>query len=62
MQDANINNGPELLVNAINLSPSSLVQIFFSLKSTTILAPVGYPLIIPIIKAIAPSPGTLNNF
>lgn len=57
-----IKRGPELLVKAKSLSPSSFEQMFFSLKLTTIFAPVGYPLIIPIIIAIAPSPGTLNIF
>ena len=36
-----INRGPELLVNAISLSHSSVLQIFFSFKFETILAPVG---------------------
>ena len=55
-----IKSGPELLVKASNLSPSSFVQIPFCLKFVTILAPIGYPLIIPIINAKAPSPGTLK--
>lgn len=55
-----IKSGPELLVKAISLSPSSLVHMPFCLKLVTILAPIGYPLMIPIIKAKAPSPGTLN--
>ena len=36
-----INNGPELLVKANNLSASSLVTIFWSIKFATILAPTG---------------------
>lgn len=56
-----INKGPELLVKAKSLSHSSLVQVPSSLKRVTILAPIGYPLTIPIIKANAPSPGTLKN-
>ena len=55
-----INKGPELLVKASILSPSSFVQSPFSLKWHTIFAPTGYPLIIPIKKAYAPSPGTLK--
>ena len=39
----NIKSGPELLVNAINLSLSSFDKIFCSFKLETILAPVGYP-------------------
>ena len=38
-----IKRGPELLVKAISLSHSSNVKRFFSFKSETILAPVGYP-------------------
>lgn len=38
-----INNGPELFVKAIKRSHSSVLQIFFSFKLETILAPVGYP-------------------
>lgn len=56
-----INRGPELLVKLSNLSHSSFVQIFFSLKEVAILAPTGYPLIIPIIKAKEPSPLILNK-
>ena len=56
-----INKGPELLVKLSNLSHSSLEQIFFSLNVDAILAPTGYPLIIPIIKAKEPSPLILNN-
>lgn len=56
-----INRGPELFVKLNNLSHSSLEQIFFSLKLVAILAPTGYPLIIPIIKAKEPSPLILNN-
>ena len=44
-----------------NLSHSSLEQILFFLKFVAILAPTGYPLIIPIINAKAPSPRILNN-
>lgn len=55
-----IKRGPELLVKARSLSPSSFVQIPFCLKLVTILAPIGYPLIIPIINAKAPTPGTLK--
>ena len=36
-----INKGPELFVKAISLSHSSILQIFFSFKFETILAPVG---------------------
>lgn len=50
----------ELFVKLSNLSHSSLGRIFFFLKSHAIFAPVGYPLINPIIKANAPSPPTLN--
>lgn len=42
-------------------SPSSLEHKFEFRKSVTIFAPIGYPLISPIIKAYADSPGTLNN-
>ena len=56
-----INNGPELLVKASILSPSSLEHRLDSLKLVTIFAPTGYPLIIPRIKAYAAFPGTLNN-
>ena len=56
-----IKRGPELLVKANKRSASDLVQVPFFLKLETILAPVGYPLIIPIIKGKAPSPGTLNT-
>ena len=56
-----INSGPELLVKASNLSASCLVTIPCSIKLETIFAPTGYPLISPIRKAKAPSPGTLNN-
>lgn len=56
-----IKRGPELFVKLSNLSHSSLEQISFFLKLEAILAPTGYPLIIPIIKAKAPSPRTLNN-
>lgn len=55
-----INKGPELFVKLRSLSHSSLEQILFFLNSVDILAPTGYPLIIPIIKAKAPSPGTLK--
>ena len=55
-----IKSGPELFVKASNLSASSFVQIPWDLKFETIFAPIGYPLIIPIIKGKAPSPGTLN--
>ena len=56
-----INKGPELFVKAIILSASSLVHIPSSLNLETILAPTGYPLINPITKAKAASPGTLNK-
>lgn len=55
-----INNGPELFVNEISLSHSSFVQIPWALKLAIIFAPIGYPLIIPIINGKAPSPGTLK--
>lgn len=53
--------GPELFVKAINLSASDLEQTLFSYKLQTTFAPTGYPLIIPIIIAIALSPGTLKT-
>lgn len=56
-----INKGPELFVKLSNLSHSALEQILFSLNVVAILAPTGYPLIIPIIKAKEPSPLILNN-
>lgn len=56
-----IKRGPELFVKLRSLSHSSLEQILFFLKFVAILAPTGYPLIIPIIKAKAPSPRTLNK-
>ena len=56
-----INIGPELFVNDKSLSPSSCVSRSLFRKSVTIFAPVGYPLIIPMIKGNAPIPGTLNN-
>ena len=56
-----IKRGPELFVKLRSLSHSSLEQILLFLKLLAILAPIGYPLIIPIIKANAPSPRTLNN-
>ena len=56
-----INRGPELFVKLSNLSHSVSVQIERSLKSATIFAPTGYPLIVPIRRANAPSPGTLNR-
>lgn len=56
-----INRGPELFVKLNNLSHSSFEQILFFLKLQAILAPTGYPLIIPIINANAPSPLTLNK-
>ena len=55
-----INKGPELLVKANNLSHSSLVQVPSSRNLVTILAPIGYPLMIPIRRAKLPSPGTLK--
>ena len=55
-----MNNGPELLVKLRSLSASISLQIPRDLKSATILAPIGYPLIVPISRANAPSPGTLN--
>ena len=56
-----IKSGPELFVKARSLSPSSLVTLPSSLKSATILAPTGYPLISPMTKAKPPIPGTLNK-
>ena len=56
-----INKGPELLVKLKSLSHSSFVQICSFLKLVAIFAPIGYPLIIPIIKAKAPSPRILNK-
>lgn len=56
-----IKRGPELFVKLSNLSHSSLEQISFFLKFVAILAPTGYPLIIPMIKEKEPSPRTLNN-
>ena len=56
-----INKGPELFVKLKSLSHSSFVQIFSFLKLVAILAPMGYPLIIPMIKAKAPSPLILNK-
>ena len=56
-----MNKGPELLVKLKSLSHSSLVQICSFLKLVAILAPIGYPLIIPIINAKAPSPRILNK-
>ena len=50
----------ELFVKLSSLSHSSFGRIFFFLKSHAIFAPVGYPLIKPIINAKAPSPSTLN--
>jgi len=46
-----INNGPELFVKAKSLSASAFEQTLSCLNFVTILAPTGYPLIIPIIKA-----------
>ena len=43
-----------------SLSHSSLLKIFCFLKLHAIFAPIGYPLIIPIIKAKEPSPFILN--
>ena len=48
--------GPELFVKLSILSHSSLEHMLFSLKLEAIFAPTGYPLIIPIINAKAPSP------
>ena len=56
-----INKGPELLVKLKRRSHSSLEQILFVLKSAAIFAPIGYPLIIPIIKAKLPSPRILKT-
>ena len=56
-----IKRGPELLVKAKRRSASVDVQIPSFLNFETIFAPVGYPLIIPIIKGKDPSPGTLNS-
>ena len=55
-----INNGPELLVKLNKRSHYSFEQILFKRKFAAILAPVGYPLIIPIIRAKLPSPLTLK--
>ena len=59
--DPIINKGPELFVKLKSLSHSSFVQIFSFLKLVAIFAPIGYPLMIPIIKAKAPSPRILNK-
>lgn len=56
-----IKRGPELFVKLRSLSHSSLEQTLFLRKLEAILAPTGYPLIIPIIKAKAPSPRILNK-
>ena len=56
-----INSGPELLVKLKSLSHSDLEQIFSSLNLQAILAPTGYPLISPIIKAKEPAPFTLKR-
>ena len=55
-----INKGPELLVKLRRRSHSSFEQILFSLKLAAIFAPIGYPLIIPMINAKLPSPRTLK--
>ena len=55
-----INNGPELFVKLKSLSHSSFEHILFFRKFAAILAPIGYPLIIPIISAKLPSPRTLK--
>lgn len=51
-----MNSGPEVLVKESNLSDSILVSSPFSYKSVVILAPVGYPEVIPIESAKAPLP------
>lgn len=56
-----INNGPELFVKLSKRSHSCFVKILFFLKFAAIVAPVGYPLITPIINAKLPSPDILNN-
>jgi len=56
-----IKRGPELFVKLSNLSHSSLVQILLILKFEAIFAPIGYPLIMPIIKAKEPSPRILKS-
>lgn len=53
--------GPELFVNDINRSASAFEQILLSYKLQTTFAPTGYPLMIPIISAIALSPGKLKT-
>ena len=55
-----INNGPELFVKLNRRSHSSFEQILFSRKLAAIFAPIGYPLIIPMIKAKLPSPRTFK--
>lgn len=51
-----IKRGPELFVKLSNLSHSSFVHNLLFLRSQAILAPIGYPLSIPIINAKAPCP------
>lgn len=55
-----IKRGPELFVKLSNLSASILVHKLFFCNSHAIFAPIGYPLIIPIMKAKAHFPFTLN--
>ena len=56
-----INKGPELFVNASKCSPSVLLIFLSILKLLTILAPVGYPLIVPIIIGKMASPDKLKK-
>ena len=56
-----INRGPELFVKLKRRSHSSLEQILLIRKFAAIFAPVGYQLIIPIIRAKLPSPLTLKR-
>lgn len=58
----NMNKGPELFVNAVSLCASTGVISPLKSKSEVILAPIGYPDVIPNIQANAPLPETLNNF
>ena len=46
-----MNNGPELFVKQSILSASALVHLLFIFNSETVFAPIGYPLISPIMKA-----------
>ena len=55
-----INKGPELFVNASKCSPSVLLIFLSILKLLTIFAPVGYPLMVPIIIGKTASPDKLK--